>query len=277
MPYNTLTSALPKKRYAQYWLQDMRVLDQILGAAYLEPGETVLEIGPGTGNLTERLLQCGTQVQAIEIDRTLEPSLQRRFKGQPFTVEFGDVLAMPLPTQPTVVVANIPYYITGPILDRLLGSPSHPHTQFRRVVLLVQREIGERLAALPSTPAYNALSVLIQYLADVEVVSIVPPQAFYPRPKVDSAVVALSPRSHPTPALDPRLFERLVKQGFSQRRKMLRNTLKSWQDTILTEQLLTSLGERPDSRAEMLSVTQWVNLTNQWGDTTVLPEIQNPQ
>jgi len=255
---------LPKKRYAQYWLRDITVLDRIVKAAAVTPGEIVLEIGPGTGNLTERLLKAKAQVQAIEIDLSLEEKLRQRFQGKPFTVQFADVLTTPLPPEPTLVVANIPYYITGPILGVLLGSPAKPQTQFRRVVLLVQKEIAERLVARPSTAAYSSLSVCVQYLADVELVSNVSRRVFYPQPKVDSAIVALNPRPFPTPAQDLRLFERLVKQGFSQRRKMLRNTLKSAREPLQIEALLTQLKERPDSRAEMLSITQWVNFVNLW-------------
>jgi 16S rRNA (adenine1518-N6/adenine1519-N6)-dimethyltransferase len=259
-----MTTNYPKKRYAQYWLQDQRVLDQIVAAAHLQADDRVLEIGPGTGNLTEMLLSKKVSVEAIEIDQALEERLARRFVGRKFQVQFGDVLALPLPPTPTVVVANIPYYITGLILDKLLGSPSAPNTQFRRVVLLVQREIGERLVAQPSTPAYNALSVVMQYLAEVELISIVKPSSFRPNPKVDSAVVALTPRPYALTVEAPTMFERLLKQGFSQRRKMLRNTLKPFRSTLEVEDLLTQLGERTDSRAEMLSVSQWVQFVNRW-------------
>ncbi len=259
---------LPKKRYAQYWLKDQQVLAQIVGAAQLQAHESVLEIGPGTGNLTELLLRQAKQVEAIEIDTTLADKLAKRFAGRPFEVQFADVLTQPLPTSCSVVVANIPYYITGPILDKLLGSPAQPVHQFRRIVLLVQREIGERLTALPSTPAYNSLSVVMQYLAEIELVSIVGANAFYPRPKVDSAIIALTPRAFVPTVEQPKQFERLVKLGFSMRRKMLKNNLKPLRETEYIETLLTELGERPDSRAEMLSVAQWVNLVNRWQPTS---------
>ncbi len=255
---------LPKKRYAQYWLKDLSILDQIVQAAEIQPTETVLEIGPGTGNLTERLLHYAQGVEAIEIDRTLEKTLTQRFAQRPVQVHFGDVLTMPLPQNCSVVVANIPYYITGPILNLLLGSPRQPLGRFRKIVLLVQKEIGERLSAVAGNGDYGALTVVVQYLAHVDLIAHVPPSAFQPRPKVDSAIVALTPRPLDPQAQDPALLERLVKQGFSTRRKMLKNTLKSWRDPGQTEALLLGLKERADSRAEALSVIQWVNFANQW-------------
>ncbi|WP_218082300.1 16S rRNA (adenine(1518)-N(6)/adenine(1519)-N(6))-dimethyltransferase RsmA [Anthocerotibacter panamensis] len=267
----------PKKRYAQYWLRDQGVLTQIVQVAALTKEDTVLEIGPGTGNLTELLLKAAGRVEAIEIDRTLAAPLAKRFQNRPFTVHFGDVLAEPLPPLPTVVVANIPYYITGLILEKLLGSPHAPITQFRRVVLLVQREIAERLAASPGGGAYGSMSVHIQYLAQVELVAVVGPRAFYPRPKVDSAIVALTPRPFVPAAENPVLLERLVRQGFSMRRKMLRNTLKPLAPPTYIEQLLTNLGERLDSRAEALSVTQWVHFANGWRPPQPLREQPFPK
>ncbi|WP_287128549.1 16S rRNA (adenine(1518)-N(6)/adenine(1519)-N(6))-dimethyltransferase RsmA [Candidatus Cyanaurora vandensis] len=254
----------PKKRYAQYWLRDQGVLRQIVESAEIQPDETVLEIGPGTGNLTELLLQAAKGVAAIELDQTLAPILAKRFAHQPLQVHFGDVLTEPLPAHCPVVVANIPYYITGLILEKLLGSPAQPNHQFRRVVLLVQKEIGERLVAPPSTPGYNGLSVAMQYLARVELVAVVPARAFQPQPKVDSAIISLTPHQFSPAATDPQLFHRLLKQGFGQRRKMLKNNLKPWRDPAAVARLLTDLQERPDSRAEMLSVAQWVRFANQW-------------
>jgi len=269
---------LPKKRYAQYWLRDEGVLRGIVDAAQLTRADTVLEIGPGTGNLTELLLKAAGAVEAIELDATLAPALEKRFPKRPLHVTYGDVLTETLPDCP-VVVANIPYYITGPILDKLLGTPAQPLGKYRRIVLLVQKEIAERLSARASTHSYGALSVVVQYLAEVELVQLVPARAFYPKPKVDSAIIALTPHAFIPTAEDPSLFHRLIKQGFSQRRKMLKNTLKPWLDSAGIAQLLTDLGERPDSRAEMLTVAQWVHFANRWrpcDDQLAPPESPDP-
>ncbi|MFS8895136.1 ribosomal RNA small subunit methyltransferase A, partial [Synechococcus sp. R3-13] len=178
MPY-------PRKRFGQHWLKDPAVHEAIVRAAQLNDLERgadptwVLEIGPGTGQLTRRLLAQGVQVVAVEIDRDLCRLLQKRFAGQPrFHLLEGDFLRLPLPPQPRLLVANIPYNLTGPILEKVLGSPAQPVRQFERIVLLVQKELAERLQAGPGSKAYGALSLRTQYLADCELICRVPPTAF---------------------------------------------------------------------------------------------------
>jgi 16S rRNA (adenine1518-N6/adenine1519-N6)-dimethyltransferase len=224
-------------------LVDQTVLGQIVAAAELEGGDRVLEVGPGRGALTERLLASpASAVLAVELDRDLVEGLQGRFGGQPrFSLTSGDVLAVELP-EANKVVANIPYNITGPLLERLVGRLDRPVPHpYERLVLLVQRELGERIRCQPGSSAYSALSVRMQLLADCRTVCPVPPRCFQPPPQVHSEVIVLDPLPAPR-QLDPQLartVEHLLKRCFASRRKMLRNTLAG----LLPEAELASLTE----------------------------------
>ncbi|MEN9229380.1 MAG: 16S rRNA (adenine(1518)-N(6)/adenine(1519)-N(6))-dimethyltransferase RsmA [Thermostichus sp. DG02_5_bins_236] len=262
MPY-------PRKRFGQHWLKDASVHEAILRAAHLDQAQAggdpiwVLEIGPGTGQLTQRLLACGVEVLAVEIDRDLCRLLHKRFADQPhFHLVEGDFLRLPLPKEPRLLVANIPYNLTSPILEKVLGSPAQPVQQFERIVLLVQKELAERLQATPGSKAYGAMSLRTRYLAECERICTVPPGAFKPPPKVESAVIRLSPRPAPTPAQDPRWFNRLIQQGFSTRRKKLVNALQGLVERDLLSAALTQLNLNPDARAEELDLPDWVALSD---------------
>jgi len=175
----------------------------------------------------------------------------------------AELTAFPKFQNPNKVVANIPYNITGPILQKLLGTISVPAAKpFDSIVLLVQKEVAQRLYAKPGSTAFGALSVRVQYLAECELICDVPSKDFFPPPKVDSAVVRLLPRQIETAAVNPRYLENLVKLGFGSKRKMLRNNLKGAVDLDKLVQLLEELQINPQSRAEDLSVEQWVNLSN---------------
>jgi 16S rRNA (adenine1518-N6/adenine1519-N6)-dimethyltransferase len=251
---------LPRKQFGQHWLRSEKALGKILKAAQLQSDDCVLEIGPGTGNLTKMLLPLVRSLIAVEIDRDLCAQLRRKFVRENFELIEGSILDLPLPEAPHKVVANIPYNITGPILGKLLGTIAEPVNQFDRIVLLVQKEIADRLVAKAGHKAYGALSVRVQYLAECQFICDVPAQAFYPPPKVNSAVVCLLPRSPVKPASNPKLLEKLIEQGFATRRKMLRNNLGSTiaRDRLVT--LLEEMGINPQVRAEDLSVSQWVEL-----------------
>ncbi|MBE9077379.1 16S rRNA (adenine(1518)-N(6)/adenine(1519)-N(6))-dimethyltransferase RsmA [Romeria aff. gracilis LEGE 07310] len=269
----------PRKRLGQHWLRSEPVLAQIVQAAELDGRDRVLEIGPGQGVLTQRLLSAAAAVVAVEIDPQLCQTLENRFAGPLFHLIQADFLDLDLAAaladfpsfQPlNKVVANIPYYITGPILEKLLGTIKQPrYPAFDSIVLLVQKEIADRLCARPGTKACGALTVRLQYQADCEVICAVPAKAFYPPPRVESAVVRLRPRPFPLPVQDPARLDQLLKLGFGQKRKMLRNTLQPLVDREQLMQILSALGQNPQARAENLSVTDWVKLTNQL--------IQNPQ
>jgi 16S rRNA (adenine1518-N6/adenine1519-N6)-dimethyltransferase len=265
----------PRKRFGQHWLQDESVLNKIIAAAELQPDDRVLEIGPGTGILTRRLLAAAGSVVAVEIDRNLQAKLRKSLGDRAnFQLIEGDFLSCSADLgSPNKVVANIPYNITGPILQKLLGSIASPHSpSYHSITLLLQKEVAERLVAVPSTKAYGALSVRIQYLANCEPIVDVPARAFYPPPKVDSAVVRLCPRPLGIPVTRPDSLETLISIGFANRRKMLRNNLKS---SIAPEELtriLTQLEINPLSRAEDLSLSNWIALHHRLLEERETPE-----
>lgn len=280
-PSHTLLSCImthqARKRFGQHWLRSEAALAQIVEAANLKPDDRVLEIGPGTGILTKRLLLLAKSVLSVEIDRDLCALLRKEFKqAENFLLLQGDILSLDLETtlkdfpafqSPNKVVANIPYNITGPILEKLLGTIAQPNPQpFESIVLLMQKEVAERLVASPSSKAFGALTVRVQYLADCAWVCDVPAKAFEPPPKVDSAVVCLTPRPIQIAAQDPRYLETLVKLGFATRRKMLRNNLQSLVDRDRLSDILSDFQLSPQSRAEDLGVMDWIALSNKLSD-----------
>jgi 16S rRNA (adenine1518-N6/adenine1519-N6)-dimethyltransferase len=254
-----------RKQFGQHWLKSEKALAKILQAANLQQGDRILEIGPGTGILTVKLLPLVQSVVAVEIDRDLCQSLRQRFirpilEDKLVLIE-GDILSIPLPQICNKVVANIPYNITSPILEKLLGSISQPVPQFEQIVLLVQKEIGDRIVAKAGHKAYGAMSVRVQYLADCNFICDVPAKAFMPPPKVDSAVVCLLPRSRIHPASDPKFLETIIKLGFATKRKMLRNNLGSVIERDRLVPILEEMQINPQVRAEDLSVEQWIQLS----------------
>ncbi len=262
-----------RKQFAQHWLRSEKALNKIVAAANLQKSDRLLEIGPGTGILTRRLLPEVQSLVAVEIDRDLCELLVKQIGViDNFLLLQGDFLSLDLEThlasfpifqKPNKVVANIPYNITGPILEKLLGRIAQPAAEpYDLIVLLVQKEVAERLYANPGSRAFGALSVRVQYLAECELICDVPAKSFSPPPKVDSAVVRLHPRQVEPPADDPKYLETLVKLGFSSKRKMLRNNLKSVIESDSLTHLLEQLEVNPQARAEDLSVQQWVALTN---------------
>ncbi|MEB3358402.1 MAG: 16S rRNA (adenine(1518)-N(6)/adenine(1519)-N(6))-dimethyltransferase RsmA [Synechococcales bacterium] len=266
-------NAHPKKRFGQHWLQSEKALHQILRAAAVEKGDRILEIGPGTGILTRWLVKLAEAVVAVEIDSALAQQLRQSFvETEHFRLIEGDFLELDLPeilaqapefSVPNKVVANIPYYITGPILEKLLGTIADPHpAPYETIVLLLQKEVAERICAAPGSRTFGALSVRVQYLADCELIAVVPAKAFAPPPKVDSAIVKLTPRSPHQPAVNPKNLETLVSLGFATKRKMLRNNLKSLVDRDVLTSLMTHLDINPQARAEDLGVESWIALSN---------------
>lgn len=263
----------PKRALSQNFLVDSSVLETILAEAAVQPGRRILEIGPGAGALTGALLEARAAVTAVELDRRLVGRLRERFgpalrlgrrrPGAPGSLVLveGDILDIDLGAlvePPFDVVANLPYHITSPILHRLLGEPPRP----RRLVLMVQREVAERIAAAPGAMSY--LSVFVQYHARARIARLVPPEAFEPAPEVWSAVLVLDVRPA-VERLDPAAEEelwRLVQAGFRERRKMLRNVLA--RELPLTapriEAGLVEAGITPDRRPQTLSVEDWLRL-----------------
>jgi 16S rRNA (adenine1518-N6/adenine1519-N6)-dimethyltransferase len=259
---------------SQNFLADIDVLEAILAEADPRPGTNVLEIGPGLGLLTGGLLAAGAAVSAVELDRGLVTFLRTEFaealalSGGPGTLRLieGDALDQPLGRllpEPYDVVANLPYHITSPILHRLLGEPPRP----RRLVLMVQREVAERIAARPGGLSY--LSVFVQYHATVRIALRVPPSAFEPAPAVDSAVIVVEPFAEDDrldPATEDSLW-RLVQAAFRERRKMLHNVLVR-QLPLPAEQVLAALassGIDPDRRPQTVAVGEWIRLLEALG------------
>ncbi|MDJ0597317.1 MAG: 16S rRNA (adenine(1518)-N(6)/adenine(1519)-N(6))-dimethyltransferase RsmA [Crocosphaera sp.] len=263
----------PRKRFAQHWLRSETALQQIIQAAHLNNSDRLLEIGPGTGILTRRLLPLVQSVLAVELDWDLCKKLVQRFGNYDnFLLLQGDILKLDIVTEAkdfpkflpvNKVVANIPYNITSPILEKLLGRISSPQTPpYDLIVLLIQKEVAQRIVAYPGNKNYGALSIKMQYLADCNYICDVPSKAFYPPPKVDSAVITFRPRSLLNSAINPKLLETLINLGFSSRRKMLRNNLKSLIDSDRLTAFLTDINLNDQVRAENLDLNQWIALSN---------------
>jgi len=255
-----------RKRFGQHWLVDEGVLHRIVAAAELSAADTVLEVGPGRGALTERLLDTAAQsVAAVELDRDLVLGLQERFGSNPrFQLIAGDALAVVLP-EATKVVANIPYNITGPLLERLVGRLDQPVAKpYQRLVLLVQQEVGQRIRCQPGSSSYSALSVRMQLLGACQSVCPVPSRCFQPPPKVMSEVIAIDPfpveqRLDPTLA---RRVEQLLRRCFAARRKMLRNSLAGLLELNPLEALAGSVGISLQQRPQEIAPLQWVALAS---------------
>lgn len=258
----------PRRSLSQNFLTDPAVLDAIVDAAELRPGERVVEVGPGLGVLTRRLLAAGTEVLAVELDPRLAAYLRRELAAVPaFRLVEADALtfdpADAFPGEPFKLVANIPYHITSPLLHAFLGAPRAPQL----TVLLVQAEVAERVAAPPGQMSY--LSVFAQHLASAEIVARVPAAAFEPAPEVDSAVLRLRLRTDSPVAAgaDREAFVRVVQAGFRQRRKQLHNALARELPVDRSRMLdaLAECGIDGERRAQTLSVAEWVCLAGALG------------
>ena len=269
---------LPARRsLSQNHLVDGEVLRAIVAAAAVVPGRRILEIGPGIGILTGELLRAGASLTAIEVDRRLVAHLRERFapalaleeqdRGCPggLRLVHGDVLDMDLDgllAAPYDVVANLPYHVTSPVLHRLLGGGARPE----RFVLMVQREVADRIVAPPGQMSY--LSVYVQYHAAVRLARVVPAAAFEPRPEVDSAVLTGSTRPRRLdPAAEDDLW-RLVQAGFRERRKMLHNVLSRQLPAVGRARVadaLAAAGIAAERRPQELSVEQWMALAEALG------------
>lgn len=249
----------PKKSLGQHWLRDRDVLAAIADDAELEATDTVLEIGPGLGTLTSELLRRSEKVIAVEFDEDLARKLPGQFPGKNLEVIQSDILSFDLSRLPAgyKVVANVPYYITSKIVQLLMTADNKPSI----AVLLVQKEVAERLAARPGD--MSILAVSAQIFAEVSLGEIVPAELFTPPPKVDSQVVILKTRTLTLLAgVSEKDFFRVVKAGFSAKRKKLRSSLAGGL-AISKEQALQWLekaGINPDVRAEALTIEEWIRL-----------------
>jgi 16S rRNA (adenine1518-N6/adenine1519-N6)-dimethyltransferase len=249
----------PKKSLGQHWLHDEATLRAIVDCADVQAGDTVLEIGPGQGTLTRELLQCGAKVTAVEFDENLAKLLWASALGESLTVVNEDILKFDLTLlEPGYkVVANIPYYLTSNLI-RVLCESSNP---FSQAAILIQKEVAERVAAGPGQ--MSILSVSAQFYCEVSLGPVVPAELFTPPPKVDSQVLVLKYREQPLfDTVDPKQFFRVVKAGFSQKRKTLENALSGGL-AISKEQardLLAAAGIPAGQRAQALSLDDWYAL-----------------
>ncbi|NLM38005.1 MAG: ribosomal RNA small subunit methyltransferase A [Firmicutes bacterium] len=263
---------VPKKGLGQNFLADANILRKIVDAAELTAADVVLEIGTGVGALTTALSQAAGQVITVETDRTLAPLLAEVLAGRDnIRLVFGDILkhdpAALLPPAVTApkVVANLPYYITTPILFHLLDAT----VCWQRLVFLVQKEVADRMVSPPGNKVYGALSVMIQLSCHVELAGVVPPTVFIPRPKVHSAIVKLTPRPRDFSPATERCLSLLVRTVFSSRRKNLFNSLRGIFSQLGGEanvmEALRTLGLDPQQRGETLSPAEFYALAESCG------------
>lgn len=253
------------RRLGQNFLISPGVVRAVVEAAEIRQGDRVLEIGPGIGTLTQGLLEAGAEVTAVELDKKLPAVLAETLRGyEHLNIVQGDILKTDIPALmgdvPFKVAANLPYYITTPILLALLEKK----LPIMRIVTMVQKEVAERMTASPGGKDYGALSVAVQYHTEPEIVLDVPPSCFFPAPEVDSAVVACAVRKTPAVAAeDEALFFRIVKAAFGQRRKTLSNALKPL--GFPKEKIESALlGAKVDAarRGETLSLAEFAAVAN---------------
>ena len=255
------------KKLGQNFLIKRGIVDEIVHAAELTPGEPVLEVGPGIGTLTQGLAQSGADVTAIELDRRLLEVLDTTLASYDnVRIVHGDVLKLDVPPimnhKPFKVVANLPYYITTPIIMSLLESK----LPIERLVVMVQKEVALRMVAKPGTKDYGALSVAVQYYTEPDIVLDVPPKSFLPAPAVTSSVIRCVLRDKPpVDVIDEKLFFRVVKAGFAQRRKTFANTMKTTglsKDRI--EELLAKANIDGQRRGETFTLQEFADVANAW-------------
>jgi 16S rRNA (adenine1518-N6/adenine1519-N6)-dimethyltransferase len=256
----------PRKRFGQHFLKDTHVIRRIVAMVSPQPGERLVEIGPGRGAITRPLLQLAGSMDVIELDRDLVPLLRKKCDGagllrvhnaDALSFDFG---ALPAAGEELRIVGNLPYNISTPLLFHLLSYRQH----IRDLHLMLQEEVIARLAAQPGSKAYGRLSIMVQHGCVVTPLFSVAPEAFRPRPRVVSGVVRLAPRPKPLADVgDATRFSSLVIQAFSKRRKTLRNALKG----VLDEQLIRRCGLDPMARPETLEIEQFAALSRALSDS----------
>lgn len=254
----------PRKRFGQNFLVDEPVVNRIVSAIHPAPSDQLVEIGPGQGALTGGLLESGCQLDVIELDRNLVPGLLAAFCKYPgFKLHNADALGFDFANLaersglPLRIVGNLPYNISTPLIFKLLEHCA----DIKDMHFMLQLEVVQRLAAEPGSKHWGRLGIMNQYFCRVEQLFEVPPEAFRPQPKVQSAVVRLTPwqqQNQPHPACDPATLRRVTQSAFAQRRKTLRNNLKG----IIDESGLETLGIDPGARAEALDLGQFIAVAN---------------
>ena len=261
-----------QKKFGQNFLIDTHVLDKIIAAAEITKDDFVLEIGPGIGTMTQYLAQAAGKVAAVEIDKALIPILGDTLSAYDNVMIINeDVLKVDIQKlveeenggRPVKVVANLPYYITTPIIMGLFEK----HVPIESITVMVQKEVADRMQVGPGTKDYGALSLAVQYYASPYIVANVPPNCFMPRPKVGSAVICLTTYDNPPVEVDDeKLMFRIIRASFNQRRKTLANGLKNAADLDIPKELIAesieSLGHGPSVRGEALTLEEFAALSN---------------
>ena len=261
-----------QKKFGQNFLIDEHVLDKIIRAAEITKDDYVLEIGPGIGTMTQYLACAAREVTAVEIDRALIPILEATLKEYDnVSIINEDILKVDIAAlakeknggRPIKVVANLPYYITTPIIMGLFES----HVPLESITVMVQKEVADRMQVGPGTKDYGALSLAVQYYAEPYIVANVPPNCFMPRPAVGSAVIRLTRHQKPpVEVMDEKLMFRLIRASFNQRRKTLANGLKNSGELNLSKEVITAaiekLGKGSSVRGEALDLEEFARLTN---------------
>jgi 16S rRNA (adenine1518-N6/adenine1519-N6)-dimethyltransferase len=261
-----------QKKFGQNFLIDEHVLDKIIRAAEITKDDYVLEIGPGIGTMTQYLACAAREVTAVEIDRALIPILEDTLKEYDnVSIVNEDILKVDIAAlakeknggRPIKVVANLPYYITTPIIMGLFES----HVPLESITVMVQKEVADRMQVGPGTKDYGALSLAVQYYAEPYIVANVPPNCFMPRPAVGSAVIRLTRHQKPpVEVMDEKLMFRLIRASFNQRRKTLANGLKNSGELNLSKEVITAaiekLGKGSSVRGEALDLEEFARLTN---------------
>lgn len=248
-----------KKHLGQNFLHDTRVIQRIVQAIAPKPGERLVEIGPGLGALTRPLLEATGELDVVELDADVLPALRATCEGLGrLTIHHGDALKLDFRRfadgRPLRVVGNLPYYLSSPLLFHLLAQAE----ALQDLHFMLQKEVVDRICASPGTPDYGRLSVSVAARAEAVALFTVPPGAFRPVPKVDSAVVRLIPRPPPFPLRDRARFDRVVTAAFGQRRKQLANALRG----VVPLQAFASCGIDPQARAEVLSAAAFARLAD---------------
>ena len=261
-----------QKKFGQNFLIDEHVLDKIIRAAEITKDDYVLEIGPGIGTMTQYLACAAREVTAVEIDRALIPILEDTLKEYDnVSIINEDILKVDIAAlakeknggRPIKVVANLPYYITTPIIMGLFES----HVPLESITVMVQKEVADRMQVGPGTKDYGALSLAVQYYAEPYIVANVPPNCFMPRPAVGSAVIRLTRHQKPpVEVMDEKLMFRLIRASFNQRRKTLANGLKNSGELNLSKEVITAaiekLGKGSSVRGKALDLEEFARLTN---------------
>lgn len=262
-----------QKRYGQNFLIDTRVLEKIIAASGITKDDMVLEVGPGIGTMTQYLCESARKVIAVEIDKNLIPILENDTLSEYDNVtvinedilklDINELVARENDGKPIKVVANLPYYITTPIIMGLFES----HVPIESITIMVQKEVADRMQCGPGTKDYGALSLAVQYYAKPEIIANVPPNCFMPRPNVGSAVIRLTRHEEvPVKVKDERLMFKLIRAAFNQRRKTLQNSINNSSELSLSKEqvvsALDSMGLSQTIRGEALSLEQFAGLAN---------------